>query len=295
MVISRHPPDEALIEIEYAPRHRLLPVEVVSRSELLPRMMAREMASRQRAGFHQLILCTAGHGTHYVDFEPVHVSPGTLLRIHPGQVQRFAAETVFEADMVIWPIESHPADPSAPAWYPGSHASTRWHLEGDLFARVQGWVDELRVEQGRFDGSPRYVGLMHALLCSLLLRLAIEIPESSPDASHLPRPYLDFRALVEDRLYQRPSVVALAHHLGYSSRTLDRACQQVSGSTAKQVLDERLALEVRRLLTHTNRPIALIGLDFGFSDPSNFSKFVKRHLGRLPSDIRDDPSHITTD
>lgn len=288
MVVSGHLPDQPPIDIGYAPqrRHRLLPVEVLERGELLARIDARELASRQRSGFHQLVVCTGGLGTHHVDFESVELSRGTLLRIHPGQVQQFETGSEAEATMVVWPIESHHADPTAPAWYPGDGSPTSWHVDAVLLARVLGWIEELRVEQARFTGDPRQIGLIKALLCTLLLRLAIEIPESTPTASNLPRPYLEFRELIEQRIYQRPTVVDLARDLGYSSRTLDRACQQAIGQTAKQVLDDRVALEVRRLLTHTSRPIAQIGTDFGFSDPSNFSKFVKRHLGRLPGYLR---------
>lgn len=297
MVESRHLADQAPLEVGYAPqqRHRSLPVEVVDRQELLARIAGRELASRQRTGFHQLIVCTGGHGTHHVDFEPIELAAGSLLRIHPGQVQRFEPDSVLEAHMVIWPIESHHADPLAPTWYPGSDVPTRWHLDDELFAKVLGWVDELRDEQAHFDGGQRRIGLMQALLCSLLLRLAIEVPESAPSASRLPTPYLAFRELIEQRIYERPTVVELAHQLGYSSRTLDRACREGSGQTAKQVLDGRVALEVRRLLTHTDRPVASIGVDFGFNDPSNFSKFVKRHLGRLPGELRHDPASSETD
>lgn len=297
MVVSGHLPGQSPIEVHYAPqgRHQLLPVEVVDRQEVMARITAQELTSRQRTSFHQLVVCTGGAGNHHVDFESIELSRGTLLRIHPGQVQQFDSDSDVSAQMVIWPIESHHADPTAPAWYPGSVSPTRWHLEEDMLTKVLGWVEELAVEQVRFDGDPRQIGLLQALLCSLLLRLAIEIPDSTPSASQLPRPYLEFRERIEERIYQRPTVVELAHQLGYSSRTLDRACQQATGQTAKQVLDERVALEVRRLLTHTGRPIASIGTDFGFNDPSNFSKFVKRHLGRLPGDLRQEPGPSDVD
>ena len=284
--------DRAPIEIDFDPprRRRGIPVEVVDRSGLLARITARELESRQRASFHQLVLCTAGRGSHVVDFEPVELSAGTLLHIHPGQVQRFVPDPVFEAHIVVWPTESHRADPEAPAWYPGSDEPTRWQLEGDLLARTLGWVEELRREQDRFDGSPRRIELMRALLSALLLRVVIEVPDAPRSVSQLSQPYLALRAIIEERLYQRPRVADLAREIGYSARTLDRACQQVSGQTAKQVLDERIALEVRRLLTHTSQPISRIAADLEFHDPSNFSKFVKRHLGDLPGRIRDDLS-----
>lgn len=290
MVTSRHLTDSAPIDIDYRPpqRRRGLPVEVVGRASVLDRKPGK-LADRERVGFHLLIVCTSGHGTHVVDFETFDLSAGTCLRVNPGQVQQFVTDPVFDAYMVVWPIEAHPADPDAPAWYPGCGATTCWQPDADVFAKVLGTVEELRDEQERFDGSPRRIAFMQALLSSLVLRVAIEIPKSVPDAGGLPEPYVAFRERIEERLYERPTVNELAKEIGYSSRTLDRACQRVSGQTAKQVLDDRTALEIRRLLTHTDRAFSRIGADFGFHDPSNFSKFVKRHLGRLPSDVRDGP------
>ncbi|WP_436794629.1 AraC family transcriptional regulator [Actinospongicola halichondriae] len=289
MVESRHLADRDPVAIEYSPhrRHPKLPVEVVDRSSILERTRDRELGYRQRVGFHLLIVCTAGQGSHVVDFEPVQVSEGTCLRVRPGQVQRFVPDPAFDARMVVWPTDSHPTDPEAPVWFPGCDATSKWQLEGESLDKALHSVRELEYEQDRFDGSPRNIALMSALLSALLLRLALEIPESVPESSRLPQPYLDFRAVVERRLYERPTVVDLARELGYSTRTLDRACRQAAGQTAKEVFDDRVALEIRRLLTHTDRSIASVGAEFGFHDPSNFSKFVKRHLGGLPGDIRD--------
>lgn len=275
------------VEISYLPvhGHRLLPVEVLQRSDVLQRTAGR---SRQRAMFHQLVVCTSGEGTHNVDFESIPFTAGSMIRIHPGQVQQFVTDAAFEATMVVWPDDSHYADPQAPAWYPGSDIATRWQLDTESLTQVLGWIEELRVEQAQFDTSAAYASLLQTLLRSLLIRLAIMLPQPSQSANRLPRPYLDYREMIEARLYDRPSVLALAHDLGYSSRTLDRACKTVSGNTAKEVLDERTTLEIRRLLTHTTRPIAQVGHDLGFGDPSNFSKFVKRHLGQLPGQIRNE-------
>ncbi len=279
--------DERPIEIEFAPQGKPgLPVEVLRRSALVARMASREIATRQRVGFHQLLLCTQGAGTHMVDFEPVVFEPGTMVRIHPGQVQRFLPHEGFDARMVVWPPESHHADPTAAAWYPGSSAPTRWQLDARLQQHVNEWIDGLEAEQRRFKNTPIHRSLMQSMLCSMLMRLAIELPDASPTGTRLPQAYLDFRQIIETSLYERPTVVSLAHELGYSTRTLDRACQQASGRTARDILDDRLTLEVRRLLTHTDRPFARIGAELGFTDPSNFSKFVKRNLGQVPTEIR---------
>ena len=285
-------PEPTPVDLAYAPQRgfRATPVEVLDRSNVLARHGS-QAAKRERLGFHLLMIGTEGHGTHIVDYEPVDMAVGTCVRVHPGQVQQFVTEPEFEAAMVVWPVDAHPADPSAPVWFPGSGAAASWQLEGTYFASVLGWVEELRETHLRFDGLPRSHELLRTLLKALLLRMAIAFPESVPDPGKLPQPYLELREHLEAHVSQRPTVAELARALGYSTRTLDRACQAVQDRTAKQVVDERVALEIRRLLTHTDRSLAAIASEFDFSDPSNFSKFVKRHLGSLPGQIRDEAAN----
>ena len=276
------------VPVDFKPNapHADVPFEVLDRSSVLAKKSESDYRLRQRPDFHQLVVCTDGEGTHVVDFEPVELRRGTLLRIHPGQVQRFVACQPFDATMLIWPIKTRGGDIDATPWYPGSNAPTIWHLDDELLIRANRWLEELREEQAKFDGSPASSELLQTLMRSFLLRLATELPPSAPSTSQLPQPYIDLRIAIENNLYERPAVSSLATQIGYSTRTLDRACDFAVGKTAKQVLDERIALEVRRLLMHSNQSVASIGLEFGFTDASNFSKFVKRRLGQLPSTFR---------
>ena len=55
--------------------------------------------------------------------------------------------------------------------------------------------------------------------------------------------------------------------------------------TAKQVLDEWIGLEARRLLAGSDQPVAAIAMTLGF-DESNFVKFFRRVVGGTPSMFR---------
>lgn len=276
------------VPVDFKPNapHTDVPYEVLDRSLVLAKKSASDYQLRQRPDFHQLLVCTNGEGTHIVDFESVNLRRGTLLRIHPGQVQSFVPDQQLDATMLIWPAGTQGGSLEATPWYPGSNAPTNWNLDDELLTRAKRWLEELREEQAKFDGTPARTDLLRTLMHSFLLRLATELPPSEPTPSQLPKPYIDLCIAVEAELYNRPAVSTLATQIGYSTRTLDRACDFAVGKTAKRVLDERIALEVRRLLTHTDRSVASIGLEFGFADASNFSKFVKRHLGELPTSLR---------
>ena len=127
---------------------------------------------------------------------------------------------------------------------------------------------------------------MRVLLHALLLRLELEAPSQLQSVETLPQAYVDYQRIIERRLRERPSVRALARELGYSPRTLDRACLAVRAKTAKETLDEQMNLEIKRLLVGTNRSISEIGHALGFDDPSNFTNYVKRHFGQAPFDVR---------
>jgi AraC-like DNA-binding protein len=66
-----------------------------------------------------------------------------------------------------------------------------------------------------------------------------------------------------------------ARQLGFSPRTLSRATHQAVGRSAKQFIDDRVVLEAKRLLAHTEITVAECARKTGFDDPANFSKFFR--------------------
>jgi AraC-like DNA-binding protein len=77
-----------------------------------------------------------------------------------------------------------------------------------------------------------------------------------------------------------------AARLGYSVKTLSRACLAATGQPVKRVIDGRVVLEAQRLLAHTGEPVAVIARRLGFSEPTNFGKFFTRHTGTTPGAFR---------
>lgn len=91
---------------------------------------------------------------------------------------------------------------------------------------------------------------------------------------------------VEAGLATSHDVTSYADRLGYSARTLSRACLVATGQTAKEVLVDRLLLEAKRLLVHTELSAAAIATELGFSEATNFGKFFARHAGTSPARFR---------
>ncbi len=278
---------EPVVEVSFRPQGRnpSLPIEVFDRDELLGRIPATHRGRRHRTDFHLLLICVEGAGTHVVDFVEHELIPGTAIRIRPGQTYEYVDLAALSMFTVIWRAEHHITEPGRAPWFPGGPDPTRFVLAPDILDRVIVWVGELRAEQERFDGSSRRIDLMQTILRGLLM--LVDDASGDEPTVELPPAYVELRELLERELYERPSVQLLARQLGYSSRTLDRACQTVTGQTARQVVDDRIRLELRRLLADESISIGQVGRRFGFDEATNFTKFVRRVVGQSPGEFRE--------
>lgn len=77
-----------------------------------------------------------------------------------------------------------------------------------------------------------------------------------------------------------------ARKLRYSTRTLTRATIAATGSGAKRFIDDRVLLEAKRLLVHTDLSAAAIGERLGFPSATVFTKFFRQRVGRTPTAFR---------
>ncbi|MEM9518521.1 MAG: AraC family transcriptional regulator [Actinomycetota bacterium] len=265
--------------------HPLLPVEAIPRAELRHQQLRQRLAGPHRHDFHQLIVCHGGEGMHVVDQQPIEMRRGRVLHVHPGQVHEYRFEPDFEAWVVVYRDGLPQAVPPGGEWFPGSTAPVRWDFVDDEFDAILCDVKSIADEQDRFDGSVGAVMLIESLLATLFARVHRHDGVAA-DSSTYNETFVRYRRLVEEHFRHRPTVAWCARELGYSVRTLDRACHSAVGQSAKAVLDDRVALDIRRLLVHTDASVTNVGAAFDFHSASSFTKFVNRHLGASPSAIR---------
>jgi AraC-like DNA-binding protein len=252
-----------------------------------------------RLDHHLLLLVTVGHGSHTVDFVRYRCRPGTLIWARPGQVIRYGGEPGFDAALVRWapdflpPLRAAQAvvdDPFGPVWC---------QLAGEDEDAVITEVSQLTVDCARqvTDHADNGFGLelLRHQLATLVLRVAMLLPYQinhdhggplAPDAGEAAA-FVRFRREIERSFAATRRVEDYAAKLGCSVRTLTRASLAATGRSAKQLIDDRVALEAKRLLAHTAEPVAEVGRRLGFPEPTNFGRFFAREVGQSPGSFRD--------
>ena len=92
-----------------------------------------------------------------------------------------------------------------------------------------------------------------------------------------------FNVLVDVHFREKQSVRAYAELLHKSPKTLSNLFAAYGHRSPKQIIQERIALEARRLLHFTDKQTQEIAYELGFEDPGYFSRFFKKIVGETPS------------
>ena len=144
---------------------------------------------------------------------------------------------------------------------------------------------QLAVDCDRHRAGPVAADLLRHQLAVLLLRIALLTRHPAPLGAE-GRTFARFRRRLESGHPRSRRVEDYAEEMGCSVRTLTRASLAVTGRTAKQVVDDRVALEARRLLACTPMSVAEVGRHLGFPEPTNFGRFFHREVGMSPGQFR---------
>ncbi|GLX97120.1 AraC family transcriptional regulator [Herbidospora sp. NBRC 101105] len=241
--------------------------------------------SLRRPGFHVLIALRSGTLRCSLDFADHVLGPGDWLWVRPGQVQRYDSPLDAEGRIVLFlpgfldRATAERAGADLGVWRP---ASVPADAERGSLRRL---LDLLEHEYTAWDGRDGHVAVLRHLLAALVVRLAdVHGADGGPVAGG--EAFLRFRSAVERDFTRSHRVEDYAAGLGYSVRTLTRASRAGAGVGAKGYIDDRVLLEAKRLLVHTDLPAGVIGLRLGFPEATVFTKFFRRHTGRTPTAFR---------
>lgn len=277
---------EAIKPVAYLPpEDRAGEVEVSTVGAMVARTRGTLHEQVQRPEFNFLLLTTTGRGSHMLDFADYALEPGSVLWVRPGQIQRWGDPSAYDAWVLIFPADLLPPDTahlteagsaSGPCWWSPEEASAAGAF--DLVALIARTSDESRPRELR-------ARTLTHLMSAMLLRLTAEA-RTRPGAPSGSEPWLAFRELLDDEYARHHQVDWYASRLGWSTRTLTRATKAATGKSPKDLIDERVLLEARRLLAHTDLRITAVGEAIGFRDASNFGSWFRLRAGQTPAEFR---------
>ncbi|MCK2215710.1 AraC family transcriptional regulator [Actinomadura sp. ATCC 31491] len=278
-------------ELPYRPAPGAPPgVEVLD----LPRLAARRRAqgadpyAPRRLGFHELIAVHAGTVRCAAGWSVHEVGPGSWFWVRPGQVHQYLGDlSAAEATVILFPTGFLDRVSGAAAGVDRRVRRAPLTPAGAQRTAVEQVLELLRGEYARLADLPleAHIEVMRHLLSVLLLRLA-HLRGGTAGESAGNEAFLRLQEAVERDFARTHKVADYAARLGYSVRTLTRAAHAVAGRGAKRLIDDRVLLEAKRLLVHTDLPASAVGDRVGFAHPTAFGAFFRRRTGMTPATFR---------
>jgi AraC family transcriptional regulator, transcriptional activator of pobA len=242
----------------------------------------------QRPEFHTIYVGFRGKGQHIVDFTPVPLGAHHLTFVARGRVQQFVPDHRVDAWMLLFTPEflfagSDSPDPLAqPATLSTSWIAPALAVAPVVAGELVALAEQLEAEHARpLDELQPW--LLSALLRVLVLRAERLIDRPPP----LPAPLQRFFTILERDHAVARSVEHYARHAGISARRLAELTHGHTGKSTKQVIDERVILEQKRLLVHTELSVKELAARTGFAEPTNLVKFFRHHTGTTPLAFRE--------
>lgn len=245
-----------------------------------------------RHDFYHIVWVTRGTGCHVIDSVKYDVRPNSLFFMAPGQIHDFslsedaAGHTIsFSAEFFAVKMHSRQSLTDIPI-YSFENLNNALYLDEvqaeGLRSIMNAMIEEYAAEEAGHED------VIWSYLRILLMKTSrMAAPSAVPDLSSrnllLSR---RFKSALEKNFGSMKETAEYARALKVTARALNEATRQALGATAAQLIRERVMLEAKRLLLHSEISVAEIADRLGFEDPAYFSRCFRKHTSRSPIEFR---------
>lgn len=237
-----------------------------------------------RHTYYEIIFIVEGKGRHVIDFTEYPFQGPCLFLLQPGHVHQIIKFNQTKGYVVKFSESMlETADGAENAHlknevFDNIQAKPVVHPDKMMFVALEELVVQMRKEYKTTSD------LSRRILMSYLTIFLLQIAKSKggdTDVRVNPRVTLfrNFKKLVEERYAKEHSVEFYANELHCSVRSLNTLANENAGKTAKEIINDRIILEAKRLLYNGSMTIKEIAFQMGFDDPAYFSRFFAKQAG----------------
>lgn len=276
--------------MELRPPHQLFTLQ---RMEDIYRQAQGRADQPHRHAYYTVLLVTHAQGEHRLDYQPFAFGERQVHFVAPGQVHQVVATAEPQGWVITFSRDFLAANNIPESFITNltlfrSFGDTPpLELDDHTFGRLRNLITEME------NCLPEQLPYRHQALGALLQLFLIYCNHSrSLDPQQLDEEnkgvclLRDFKSLVNQHYPRWHKVSDYASHIHISPKHLSQSVKQLTGQTAKELIQARLTLEAKRMLLHTDLNVKQIGYELGFEEPLHFSGFFKKQTGQSPTDFR---------
>lgn len=241
-----------------------------------------------RHNYYEALIFFKGKGEHEIDFTSYPFNPCSVHFVSAKQVHVVKRSPGSVGFSILFAKEFLPAGfplHDFDFYKPGAHPVLK--LTAKNFAAIKSLYDELREEY--LSGNKMRREALQSLLHIFLVK-AQRFYEAASGTVITPIRRDDFveklERLIEEKYNSHWRAGDYAQELNMSVTNLNTLCKQHFSKTTEVLIQERVLLEIKRLLVYSNSAVKEICYTLNFEDPAYFIRFFKKHTGLTPMEYR---------
>ncbi|WP_419870178.1 AraC family transcriptional regulator [Chryseobacterium sp. CT-SW4] len=247
----------------------------------------------ERLHFYLVFIITEGSGKHFVDFKEYHLEKGSILFIAPGQIQEYQNHPHYKGYMLLFMEHFFQKQANDLAFL---HQSTIFDTtisnalvkpDPETFSQMLQLISLLKNEISSPDSFAREESLQKFVSLFLIYGERQKQKSSTQIVNnHYLSQYYLFKQLLERHFSKERSVDFYASLMAVTPKTLNRITQSIIQKTAKEFIDNRTVIEIKRLLLYEKLSVKEIAYSLNFNEPTNLIKYFKKNTGTTPSSYK---------
>ncbi|NOW95894.1 AraC family transcriptional regulator [Mucilaginibacter sp. SG564] len=231
----------------------------------------------KHANYFELIILTQGSGFHTIDDQTFDVNPPDIFFLKPGQTHCWDFSRIPKGFVILFREELLNSEGLEVVYQLPAHISLA--DGGTLFELVKRFYQDYQ--------SNASLTILKTYLQLILLKIPKPSGTFIQTEITFNAVYYQFKSLINENYQRIKKVQDYADLLKVSASRLNLICRNASGKTPSMLLNERILLESKTLLSNTSLSIKEIAASLDFSDTSHFVKFFKLNTNLTPGLYRD--------
>lgn len=248
--------------------------------------------------FQEIIFIKSGKGKHVIDGKTYYLEPSTFYLIGKGQVHEFIEGHNLQGylirflDNFIPPSSLNTNEAFNSTLLSNIVSTNKLHIPFPEIKYYEDILDILHYEFNENDLDYSKTKIIQHLLLALLSKLERRLRSLSKEKivkteDTETKMYHSFLLLIEENYKKEHEINYYVQQLRVNKRKLAFICKALGNKTPKQILNERLMVEAKRLLLYTAQSSKEIAFELGYDDPAYFSRFFKKYNGISPRSFKE--------
>jgi AraC family transcriptional regulator, transcriptional activator of pobA len=244
--------------------------------------------------FYEVLFLTNGSGIHTIDFQDYEIKANSIFFLSPGQIHDLQLSSDVEGYIFLFSsafYHFNKTDPyklfELPFFYNLGKESPPIYLNNEIDKKIITDYFQKTISESK-QNLAESEEVIRAWLDLLLIHCKRIYPIQNQEDSNVKGKILvkRFKQIIEQKCRENLSIKQYAEILKITPNHLSETVKTITGRTSTDLINDRMILEIKRMLTHSSLTISEIAYQLNFSDQSYFSKYFKKLVGVSPVEFR---------